>query len=250
VTDRDDFAGTQKRFAAHVRDPENRPPPGDVEDRRMAIYRDLVYNNIESFLANGFPVLRRLTPGEAWHSLVRDFIIRHRAESPYFLEIGREFLHYLQEERGERPGDPPFMLELAHYEWVELMLDVSREGIPDNRVETPDLLREPVQVSPLAWSLSYRYPVHRIGVDYQPETSPAEPTYLVVYRNRQDRVRFMEANAVTARLLQLLEEEGMNGETALAAIAAELGHPDPAVLMSAGAELLEKLFNRDILYTP
>ena len=47
-------------FAAHIRDPENKPAPENIEDRRMGIYRDLFFNNIEGFLSGTFPVLKRL----------------------------------------------------------------------------------------------------------------------------------------------------------------------------------------------
>ena len=50
----------QYEFAAHIRDPEHKPAPDDIEDRRMGIYRELFYNNVEGFLSNSFPVLRKL----------------------------------------------------------------------------------------------------------------------------------------------------------------------------------------------
>jgi hypothetical protein len=42
----------QRQFTAHIRDPQNAPAPEGIEDRRMAIYRDLVYSNMESFVAS------------------------------------------------------------------------------------------------------------------------------------------------------------------------------------------------------
>ncbi|RKZ79734.1 MAG: DUF2063 domain-containing protein, partial [Gammaproteobacteria bacterium] len=47
------FIDTQYQFAGHIRDPEHNPAPADIEQRRMAIYRELFYNNIEGFIANG-----------------------------------------------------------------------------------------------------------------------------------------------------------------------------------------------------
>ncbi len=242
-----DFQQTQYEFAAHLRDPDVHAAPVDVEDRRMKIYRELVYNNIESFLASGFPILRSLIADEHWHQMVRDFICRHQSHTPYFLEIGQEFLQYLQEEYQLRESDPGFMLELAHYEWVELALDVSEQAITPPSFPNVDVLKVPLQVSPLAWRLSYQYPVHRIGPEYQPSNPPAEPTFLVVYRNRAHQVKFMEANAVTIRLLQLLEEQTVTGEAALEQIAVELQHQNPAALLKSGAELLSKLYSLDIL---
>ncbi|SDJ67585.1 DNA-binding domain-containing protein [Microbulbifer yueqingensis] len=241
------FAEHQRRFAAHLRSPETNPAPAGVEDRRMGIYRDLIYNNIESFIANGFPVLRSIYRDADWHAMVRDFVHRHASRSPYFLQISEEFLHYLQEERGPREGDPPFLLELAHYEWVELALDVNPAELPTGLAAEGDVLEQVPVVSPLAWSLSYRFPVHRIGPAFQPQEPPETPTFLLVYRNRQDEVGFMEINAVTARLLQLADGGEHTGRQLLELLAAELGHGDVDALLGFGQSLLEQLLRAGVI---
>jgi len=242
------FQRSQYTLAAHLRNPEKNAPPIGIEDRRLGIYRELIYNNLEGFLASGFPILRELIEDTHWHNMVRDFLERHQSGSPYFLEITQEFLQYLQEERGEVAGDPPFMLELAHYEWVELALDVSESEWPSNVDPEGDLLLGRPVVSPLAWNLSYQYPVHRIGPDFQPEVPESEPTFLIVYRDREDAVQFMAANAVTVRLLQLLSGEcPATGREALSVLAKELQHPDPSALELMGLDLLRTLRTKDIL---
>lgn len=241
------FQQTQYAFAAHLRDPDANPAPPDIEDRRMKIYRELVYNNIESFIAAGFPVLRQLTADQPWHAMVRDFVSRHCSHSPYFLEISQEFLKYLQEERQSLVTDLPFMLELAHYEWVELAVDVAEGDLPELPYVPVDVMAESLQVSPLAWRLSYEYPVHLIGQEYQPTEPPEQPTFLVVYRNREQSVKFLESNAVTIRLLQLLETPHCTGLDALQTVAGELEHDNPEVIIAHGAELLERLYQLDII---
>jgi hypothetical protein len=247
------FIETQKHLADHLRDPAHNAPPSDVEDRRLQIYRDLIFKNIEGFLSGGFPILRSLYCEQSWLMLVRDFIKGHRSHSPYFLEISQEFIRYLQEERGVQEGDPAFLLELAHYEWVELALDVSEEDIPrdDNGdiLHTEDLLGESPVVSPLAWNLSYQYPVHHLGPEFRPDEPPEQPTFLIVYRNRHDQIQFMESNALTIRLLNLLEgEEALTGEKALRKLADEMQHPEPDALIQMGQNLLNKLQACDIIF--
>ena len=70
---RNSFKDIQYQFTRHIRDPANAPAPGDIEERRMAIYRDLLYRNVESFLANSFPVLRKVIRDDDWHSLMREY---------------------------------------------------------------------------------------------------------------------------------------------------------------------------------
>jgi hypothetical protein len=243
------FKKHQYAFTAHLRDPANNPAPHGIEDRRLGIYRDLLYNNVESFIANGFPVLRSIYNDNSWHRMVRDFFARHKSSTPYFLEISQEFLDYLQSEHEAQPEDPAGLLELAHYEWVELALMVSDE-IADLDMIDPngDLLHRHPVLSPVAWPLAYQYPVHKMGPDYLPDEPPSQPSYLIAYRDRLDEVKFLEINPVTARLVNLLQENPeITGELALDQIAHEMNHPNPAIVTEGGLSALQELQRHGIV---
>lgn len=245
-----EFQQLSHQLAGHIRNPDQVSAPNNVEERRVKIYRELFYNNIESFVSGAFPILRQLINDSHWHALIRGFMVSYRCHSPYFLEISQEFLNYLQQ-RQPQPNDLPFMLELAHYEWVELALDVSDEVTPDCD-HNGDLLAQLPLVSPLAWSLAYQYPVHQIGRDYQPTSPSEQPHYLIVYRDRDDKVGFMEANAVTARLLELLKAnyltaDCLSGRQILLMLAQEMRHPAPEQIVDFGQSLLKQLLELDII---
>ena len=239
----------QNEFAAHIRDPQQHATPEGIEDRRMKIYRDLFFNNINALLASNFPVLRKLLDDGAWDALVRDFYANHRSRTPLFPEIGREFLRYLQDEREAQEHDPPFLLELAHYEWVELALSLDERSTQDVTAEqNGDLLHGTPVLSPLVQVLSYRFPVHRISPDFQPGSAPEQATHLLVYRNRDDEVKFMQLNDVTRLLLEFMQTSPQNsGRELLQQVATAIGHPEPQKVISSGAELLQGLAARDIL---
>ena len=210
----------QMTMARFLRDPEHQPPPAGIEERRLKIYQDLIYNNIEGFIRGGFPVLHSLYTSDDWHALVRKFIDGHRCHSPYFLEISQEFLQFLTDDYEVLPSDPPFMAELAHYEWVELGLDVSEAELPPLTHASPQV--SVPTWSPLAWLLSYVYPVHLVGPGYQPAAAQ-EPTFLIVYRNSDDQVKFLALNAATARLAEMLRDnEGKTGAELLSELAGEM----------------------------
>ncbi len=243
------FQRQQLAFTAHIRDPHDSARPQDIPARRMAIYTELLFNTIHDQLAANFPVLRQISDDDSWRSLVRDFMIRHRSETPLFTQVGLEFVEYLQNEREPEPGDWPFMIELAHYEYVELAVAISTaDEDVDDFDPNGDLLNGRPLVGPTAWPLTYRWPVHAIGPEFLPETAPEEPTHLVVYRDRMDDVHFLQINAVTQRLLQLLKERpALAGRDVLNAIADELSHPDPEAVVAAGEELLGDLRNRNVI---
>jgi len=249
VADRLSLEELQRGFAAHIRDPQGHAAPADVEDRRMAIYRRLFFNNISNLLASNFPVLHSLYSEPDWQALVRDFYSGYRCQTPLFPEIGKEFLRYLQVRRETQADDPPFMLELAHYEWVELALELDEREIDQVPADPDgDLLAGKLVLSPLAWPLSYRFPVQRIGPDWQPRQAPEEATHLLVYRNRADQVKFMLLNPVTRLLLQQLSEHrDRSGQEQLHLLADAIAHPDSDRVISAGAQVFADLRERDVV---
>jgi hypothetical protein len=241
-----DFIKTQHHFTAHLRNPSVAPIPSDVEPRRMAIYKDLIYSNLEGFIANAFPVVRIIFSDDDWHEMIRDFIIRHTSETPLFHEIAREFLNYLKTERDE-PNDPVFLSELAHYEWVELALTVLDETFQLYQVnENETVLDTLFTTSPLAWTFSYSYPVHQISDAFQPTSVNQIPSYLLIYRNSHDNVTFIELNPVSARLIDLLKE-GYTASQSATIIAKELHHTSPDVVINGANVLISDWLQRGIL---
>lgn len=243
------FQQQQQAFTAFIRDPEHAPPPAQMPPRRLALYAELFFNTTNEQLRTNFPVLHRITDPDHWRAIVRDFMRCHRCQTPLFIEIGLEFLDYLQHEREAAASDWPFMLQLAHYEYVELAVAIStadEDLLPYD--PNGDLLQEAPVIAPTAWPLSYVWPVHRIGPDYLPEDAPTQATHLVVYRDRRDKVRFLEINDASQRLLQLLRDgPSRPGAALLEQIAREMDHPDPAAVMQGGRELLLDLRERNVI---
>ncbi len=243
------FQDVQYEFTAHVRDPKKNPAPSEIEDRRMEIYRGLLYRNVQGFIANGFPVTRKLYEDEPWHRMIRDFFSNHQSHSPYFKHISREFIEYLENERKPQPEDPPFLLELAHYEWLEIHLTFADATIDWGNINREgDLMLEPPALSPLMQLHRYEYPVQNIKPDFQLDSPPEQPTFLMVYRDQADKVGFMEVNPMTARLIELINENpDYSGERILKSLAQEIPTMREEVIMHGGHTALVQLRNKDIV---
>lgn len=240
-----EFQRFQYAFTAHIRDPRANPCPRGIEARRMQIYRRLVYNNVESFLLTCFPVLRKVLGTRRWARLVRVFLATHRSHSPFFRQIPDEFIQFLQSKWTLFPDYPEFMLELAHYEWIELLLSVSTHT-PDSDGIDPEgsLLEQRPVLNPVLANLCYSWPVHRIGPRVR--ITPIE-TYLLVFRDTGDQIRFTEINAFTSRLITLLETTECTGQAALEIVAAESHHPSPEVVIQGGLAIMRDLKARGAL---
>ena len=244
------FKDRQYAFAAHIRDPQNVAAPEGIEDRRMAVYRKLFFNNLFSLLGTFFPVMRKIHSDDDWRRFIRGFMVRHQAQTPYFLQLPEEFLAYLQNEFEPTDSDFPFLLELAHYEYAELALSVSEDETDLSGVDADgDLLAGVPVKSALAWAYAYNYPVHRISPEYLPTASETAPAFLALYRDRNDAVGFLELNAVTAALLDDIENNAaqLTGEALLRQLATRINYPDADALVQHGAAALREMRELDIL---
>lgn len=226
------FQQFQHDFGRHLRDPRKAVQPTGVPARRAAIYGELLFNNLTGFLDACFPVARKLLGERRWRRLQRAFFREARCRTPYFREIPREFLDWLPAGAG-----PAWLPSLAHYEWVELALDVMDAPTPAHD-PFGDLIDGTPILAPALMNLHYDWPVQRIGPDYRPRR-PME-THLLVYRDGDDAVRFVELNPVSARLVTLLDGERA-GRSACGRVAAEIDHPQPDALIAHGARLLADL---------
>lgn len=239
----------QCQFTAHLRDPQGHAAPPDVEDRRMEIYRDLVFANIEMFLSSNFPVIRTLYDDDDWNVLARDFLREHQFHTPLFPEFGREFLRYLETRQQRGADDPPFLLELAHYEWAELAISLDENDIADVAHDPHgDPLSGIPVVSPLACVLGYRYPVHLIGPEYRPDAVPEQPSVLLLVRGRDDELHFHEIDPLTALLIERLQANcELTGLQCLDALLAERGESGNDDFRQAGRAAITQLKSREAI---
>jgi hypothetical protein len=244
------FQQVQYQFTRHMRDPENNPSFDEIEDRRTKVYADLLFNNVQGFLANSFPVLSSLMDDNEWLAMVRDYFKRHQARTPLFPKMPQEFLHYLADEYEPTENVLPFIHELAHYEWLELETLLDGQEIDSVEIdEEMNVLDGTPVLNPLARPQVYQFPVHRISKEYIPSAPPQTPTYLVVYRDRSDDVGFMEINPTTGRLIELISAGAprKSGRELLEQIAIEMGHESPEVVVAGGLSIMQELLKRDVL---
>ncbi|WP_105190811.1 HvfC family RiPP maturation protein [Pseudoalteromonas sp. T1lg48] len=242
------FQQVQKQFSDYIRDPETHAKPGDIEERRMKIYRELFFNNVNGFLESAFPVLHSLYESQKWQQLVRTFFACHQAHSPYFIDISKEFLHFLAEEYTPLDSDPKFLLELAHYEWIELAVATAKvQG--DYRAITA-VSDEPMYFSESAQVVCYHYPVQTISITNQPHEPDEVPSYICVYRDGDDEVQFLALNAMTALLLDILNKHpGITLKTLCALLQQQAPSFSEAQLHAGAQQILADLAQRSIVLT-
>lgn len=141
---------------------------------KKSIYPELIYNNFSATIAQAFPVIRSIVSDKKWRALIEDFIKKHKCQTTFFYEIPQEFLQYLNNEYQEDKS-LPFLKELAHFEWMELAVELMEDTMKDEK-----------------FVCCYHYPVHKISPDYLPTKPSKTPYYFLIYRNEQNEVKIIE----------------------------------------------------------
>lgn len=243
------FQRMQYAFAGWIRNPDPDKTPQNIERRRMNVYRELFLGNVSAFIENAFPVAGAALGSDVWQSLIQTFFAEHQAKSPFFREIPLEFMTWLQENPQTLEKLPPWLMELLHYEWLELEISTrdgdGDNGWPENFADTPPEATKPVTLSPYYEMAAYQFPVQTISADNRPDTPPETPTFLMVYRRRDHKVRFMELTPQVALFVQALAENpDRTPLDALKTVEQQTGQP---LYESWLTQTLQDLFERDVL---
>jgi hypothetical protein len=242
------FKQFQDSFAARIRDPEGAPLPEQVPERRMRAYEELVFNNIEGFLLSCYPITRKLLDDEQWEEIVRRFVIEHRCATPLFREIPKEFLVWLGDKFDQLLPSMPFLHEFMHYEWLELDVSISPAEVDLREIDiNGDYIDAIPVLNPTAQLACYYYPVHKIGPQFQPQQSDGQAHCYLLYRDVEDRVQFIQLNPVSARLVELLQQQEITGRAALLQIAGEINHQEPDALVELGRNQLQEFLQAGVL---
>lgn len=210
------FQAVQMEFSHYLRTGNDEDRPPELEARRMEIYRDLFYKNTLNFCVSVFPVLKSIVGDSQFEAMVRRFMIDHRAHTPYFHEIGQEFFQWLSEQTEFQL--PAYGLELAHYEWLELAMDIMDVDNSPAHANGNCWAEPPVLAAALACP-SYHYAVHEVSKSHAEAADIERPTFLAVWRDRHDRVKFMEMNGLTWMLLNhMMSHPEKTGQTVADAV--------------------------------
>jgi hypothetical protein len=230
----------QLEFGRYLRDPAQEILPEGVLPRRAKVYEELLFNNVCGFLNSCFPVCQKLISADQWLNLSRAFYRDWRCHSPRFNDIPKEFLEFLASEQA--PDSPyPWFWQLAHYEWVELVVDTFDEtGLAEK-----NLTAGQISANPSLHNLVYDWPVHQISPDSLPQQM--QQTFLLVYRDREDEVCFTEVNAATSALIHLIQAGESDPEAVLQTLAGQLQVGFTEAFLSFGRQMIQQLSEQGVL---
>lgn len=246
MKNKETIADFQNSLGTYLRNPQNHNPPQNIEKERLTVYQDLLFHNIERILSNTFPVFKKIVSTVYWQNLVRDFFTRHQCQSPFYQEVPREFLSYLQNEKEWEETEPDYLIYLAHYEWVELDLFLSAQDEKNSSNNNNQTTQEQtILYNPVLYFLFYPYPVHLISPEFKPQQT-SENFYLVYRQPSSGQVEFMVLNKVTARFVELTHTKKLNLHDTLLILSEEL-HQQPGDILPQIKVLQEEFYKKGVL---
>ncbi len=249
------FLNYQHQFVDYLRNPPTDESVPETLPARVNVYAKLLHSKINGSLRTCFPILRELLGETQWHTLVQDFIKVHCCQSPLYREIPDEFVDYLMHETPQIEL-PEFIIDLAHYEWMELILETENSvNAPPILPVNDDLLTIIPALNPVLHLLHYRYPVQSINAtdeywkNWQDRLIPyeQEPVILAGIRDTDYKIHFIKLNPVTARLIELMQEGLSTSEQALLELAAEMHYGDLETILPFGIDILQQLTTQQII---
>ncbi|WP_370979675.1 DUF2063 domain-containing protein [Agaribacterium sp. ZY112] len=227
----------QLSFGCYLRDPQNQSRPDGVPERQSRVYEELLFNNISGFIDNCFPVAKTLFSELDWVALQRQFFSLWRCHTPIFSQIPLEFVHFTHEHADDISA-PHYFVELLHYEWMELEVDLDEHPWPEE-------LEDVLTLNPSARLLAYQWPVHTASADNKDLAK--EPSFLAIWRTQKFNVSFSELNATTYMLLELLKEEPITLALLIEKVAQQLERNDIDALSAFAVPLLNEFIDAELI---
>ncbi|WP_394393593.1 DNA-binding domain-containing protein [Shewanella woodyi] len=240
------FLEIQQSFIDHIKEPSSTLPSG-TDARRMKVYRELFFNNVDGFISSAFPVLKTLYSDEDWLALVQNFFVIHHCKTPIFIEIAQEFLVFVQSEYELQPKDPVFMLELAHYEYMELVVAVAKDN-PQHKPIKGGIAEFPICLADTAKVLQYSFDVQHISEEYCPEEPNSSPQFFCLYRDADDEVIFLQLTPLSAQVLGFLSQyEAVTLDDVNSWLVGIYTDMDKTMLTQGAQQLLEDLASKGVI---
>ena len=199
-TEQISFQATQQQFCNWIRFPQSELPKA-LPVERMQIYRDLLFNNVCSFIDLVYPVTRAILPEIQWQKLLTEFFQKAQCDSPFYNDISLQFREYLTVCQHPSLHEYPWLAELLQFEWLELYLDTVQ-------IEKKLLTRQSEwQLNTQVWVLVYQYPVYQ----WSSSTIIAEvepmPSVILVWRNDQDNICLESLSVLFAMVIEQLNQQ-------------------------------------------
>ena len=216
----------QRKLAEYCRTGEATEIPGITSGERLETYRRLVFSVIEEFLGKAYPITQAAIGKDEWQTLVDRFFSEYPCSSPQVWRMPQELTDYV-EKTSYKSDEFPYLLELLHFEWLEIEIDNMEDGELPEYLVPKDLFHEIPVINPDHKLLQLSYPLYELTPDILSNDEKREErkgTYLLLgFRCKETlRAKFLTLNPFSLILLKGLMPGDKTTKELLEQLPAEL----------------------------
>lgn len=156
---------------------------------RVQVYADAYFLRLREVLATDFPAVARILGDQRFDQMAREYLREYPSQDPSVRYLGRAMVEFL----GTAPNYAPYLAELARLEWlINEVFDA-----PDaSAIRSEDIRNIPADQWPYlrftpipAFALMHAgWPVHELWSGGDVGLISPTPTWLRIWRDRDDRV--------------------------------------------------------------
>jgi hypothetical protein len=213
---------------------------------RLLVYRTLVRGTLLGAVELAIPrSLARLGPLFAEYF---DRFLAERGPSTHYLrDVTDEWLTFVEPLFADDARVPPFLIDLARHEALEIDVASSADTTEPTRDVELDLGRG-IAFARDARVVRYDFAVHELPAAPEDRSVPERrATALFVYRSREHDVRYLELSPLAANLIERLLRGQPLGAAVTEAATATLGRAPDQSMLEGTARLLADLAERGAL---
>ena len=218
-----------------------------VGAERFLVYRSLVQNRMRNTIS---AFIERTVARLGKKRLRNDFMEwmdQTAARSPYLRDVPAEFVAWAGPRWLEDDAVPNYLVDLARHELLEYdILNDHRGGESPTGLDLA--LDKPLRFDGAARLMTYAYAVHKLSAEVDDTDPPEEtPSRLLVYRDPDSKVRYLELTPLAYAVLVQLIEHHKPVADGLRAACESLGEPLDDDRLAIAATLLSDLAERGVL---
>jgi hypothetical protein len=215
--------------------------------QRFLIYRRLVHNRLRAAAKDFIPRAAARRGNEAFIADFAAFMEASASKSPYLRDVPGEFVTWVLPRWAADPDLPPFLGDLARHELLEGEVRNDPGGGEPSTGKAIDL-DAPLRFDGSCRLMHYDWAVHKLPYATDDRTEPEHrSTHLLVYRDPEARVRYLELTPWASAVLSALLDERDTVKAGLVAAAARLGEPLDDDKLAKAAMLFADLAERSVL---
>lgn len=169
---------------------------------RLHNYRRLIYTIYWEALSDAYPIAKSILKEEQWDKMVDDFISEYACNEPQLFRMPFHLIEFAEQKSFSEVFSIPYLSDLLHFEWIEIEVHSMKDIEETSALSLKSRDDGHLDFNPYLKLIKLDYPIHRLK-DQNIEQLKGD-YFLLVYRQKNGTVQYMELNGFTANLIEQL----------------------------------------------